>query len=81
MIIIFLDPVTLSAEGQYNLNSFKEYLITDSFLEFNKRNNFCQDVETIDDCRTREFIENLRQKCGCIPFSISSIDFNVKTIS
>ena len=60
----------LFGEGQYNLHSLKEIVVTDSFmgLDINKRN--CQIIETVDDCKTRLYAENLRQQCGCLPLSL-----------
>ncbi len=65
-----LDPVGLFGEGQYNLNNIKEISVTDSFMELDKDFRKCQNVETYDSCQTRLYIENLRLKCGCIPFSL-----------
>merc|ERR1712032_1504461 len=64
------DPVQLFGEGQYNLLSLKEIVVTDSFmgLDTNKRN--CQNIETVDDCKTRLHVENFRHQCGCIPLTL-----------
>ena len=49
----FLDPVELIGEGQYNLNTLKEIVVTDSFLGLPEKDKSCQNVETYDDCITR----------------------------
>ena len=30
----------------------------------------CQDVEAYDDCKTKSYVENLRQECGCLPLAL-----------
>ena len=49
----FLDPVELIGEGQYNLNTLKEIVVTDSFLGLPEKDKSCQNVETYNDCITR----------------------------
>ena len=65
-----LDPVGLFGEGQYNLNNMKEISVTESFMGLDRNTKNCQNIETYDDCRTRLHIDNMRQKCGCLPLSI-----------
>ena len=65
-----LDPVKLFGEGQYNLNNMKEIFVTESFLGLDRSTRKCQNIETYDNCKTRLHLENMRQKCGCIPLSL-----------
>ena len=65
-----LDPVRLFGEGQYNLHSMKEIKVTDSFLSLDSDARNCQNVETYNDCNTRLHLENVWQKCGCLPLSL-----------
>ena len=67
---MILDPVTLYGEGQYNLLSLKEIYVTDSFMGLDKETRKCQNIETYDDCKTRLYIEHLRQECKCLPLSL-----------
>ena len=60
----------LFGEGQYNLNNIKEISVTDSFMGLDKNTRKCQNIETYDDCKTRFYIEHLKQKCGCLPLSL-----------
>ena len=69
-----LDPVKLSGEGQYNLHSLQEIAITDSFLGLDGVTRNCQTIETFEDCKTQLYLETLRDKCGCLPFSINLSD-------
>ena len=66
------DPVTLSGEGEYNLNILKDISVTDSFLELGEDIINCQTVEPYDNCTSRHYIKNVMQECGCIPISLKS---------
>ena len=48
----------------------KEISVTESFLGLDGDTKNCQIIETYDKCKTRNEIENLRQKCGCLPLSL-----------
>ena len=60
----------LYGEGQYNLLSLKEIVVTDSFMGLDRDSQNCQNIETVDGCKTRLHIENFRQQCGCLPLSL-----------
>ena len=60
----------LFGEGQYNLNNIKEISVTDSFMGLDRDTRKCQNIETFDDCKTRLYIEHLRQECRCLPLSL-----------
>ena len=70
----FLDPVTLSGEGEYNLNILKEIEATESFLGLDQNTKKCQNVEPYDECTTRQLSNQIKGKCGCIPLSIGVPD-------
>ena len=65
-----LDDVKLSGEGEYNLNILKEIRVRESFNELDEDVRECQNKETYDECTTRHYIEETREKCGCLPFAI-----------
>ena len=69
-MILYLDPVRLLGEGQYNLLSLKEIKVTDSFLGLDSDTRNCQNIETYNNCTSRLYSETLRQKCGCLPLSL-----------
>ena len=69
--MIFLDNVYLPGEGQYNLNSLKEIKFVDSFLELDESVRNCQNQESYENCTTRQYINALKQICGCLPLSIN----------
>ena len=74
---LILDPVTLPGEGEYNLNILKEVKVTDSFMGLDEDVRGCQNQEHYLECTTNNFIEEMRQQCGCLPLSIRSSNFQV----
>ena len=74
----FIGPVTLSGEGQYNLNIIKEIKVTDSFLELSRKIRGCQNETPYGQCITRLYIENAKTDCGCLPISIASFEVKLK---
>ena len=57
-------------ENEYNLNVIKEISATDSFLSMNENDRKCQGVETFDECVTRKYIDDLKNKCNCLPLHL-----------
>ena len=78
---MILDPETLPGEGEYNLNILKEVKVTDSFMGLDEDVRGCQNQEHYIDCTTNNFIEDMRQQCGCLPLSIRSSNFQVNNKS
>ena len=71
--------MTLSGEGEYNLNILKEIEVTDSFYELDNEVRKCQSYkgkDTFDNCTTRYFLEQMGLKCGCLPFAIINDTIN-----
>ena len=69
-----VDPEKLTGEGEYNLNIIKEEEVTESFLGMDQSVRGCQNEEHYDECTTRQYIENMREKCDCLPLSIALSD-------
>ena len=67
---MFIDPVEIFEEGQYNFLSLKEIVVTDSFMGLDRETKNCQNVEAYEDCKTQSHIQNLRQECGCLPLAL-----------
>ena len=61
-------------ENEYNLNVVKEISATDSFLSMDRDVSKCQDDETFDECATKKHINHLKDKCKCLPLSLSLMD-------
>ena len=74
IIFLFPDPVVISGEGEYNLNVLKESVVTDSFLNLDKKERGCQNEETYANCTTRLYIDAMINKCGCLPLAMSLND-------
>ena len=66
----FLEPVRLIGEGEYNLNDLKETATTHSFDGLDEMDKHCQNEESINDCSTRHYTDELLRECGCLPFQI-----------
>ena len=73
-LILFSEAIKLVGEGEYNLDSLKEIKITESYLGLEESVRKCQDKEPLNNCTTRHYIDNLKTKCGCLPFHIRLTD-------
>ena len=67
---IFIEPVSLIGEGEYNLNVLKEIKATDSYLGLDKDVRKCQNDEPLFNCTTRKFIEDILTECNCLPSNL-----------
>ena len=47
-------------EKEYNLNVVKEVKVTEAFLGLGKEVIKCQNDETYDDCRTRQYFDAIK---------------------
>ena len=72
--IYFPDPVTLSGEGQYNLNSLKKFEVTPSFHGLDESTKECQTKSSFDNCTTNFYLDTVRKKCKCLPFTIYNLN-------
>ena len=71
--------MSLSGEGEFNLNSLKEIEVTDSFLELDSDVIKCQNYEgknSYDNCTTSYLSEQMRMNCGCLPLKINNATTN-----
>ena len=67
----FPDSVTLSGEGEYNLNILNQIDVTESFLGLPEEVRNCQNVESFVNCTTRHYLQNMKEKCGCLPLALA----------
>ena len=51
------------------MNALKEISVTESFLGLSQEAKDCQNTETFNDCVTKNYLDQMRQKCGCLPLS------------
>ena len=68
--ICFLDLLKLKIGIEYNLNNVKEIKVTDEFLTLDKMTINCQNKESLQDCKTKKYIDASTEKCKCLPFTI-----------
>ena len=73
----YLDPVTLSGIGEFDLNIIKQVDVTNSFMGLPLEKRKCQNEENFVDCTTRQHLDNVLANCGCLPMSIGSVIKNV----
>ena len=66
-----LESMKFIGEGQYNLNTLKTIEVTESYLGLGQDVIQCQNVETIQNCTTRQYTESLQHKCGCLPITMT----------
>jgi len=64
----------LKVGHEYNLNNVKEIEVTEDFLTLDKPIIKCQNDESLEDCKTRKYIDALNKKCKCLPFAIRNDD-------
>ena len=69
-----LEPLHIVFENEYNFNVVKEISATSSFLSMDRDVSKCQDDETFDECVTEKYVNALKDKCKCLPLSLSLFD-------
>ena len=57
--------------GSYALSALKKMIGTDSFLKQTDKEKKCR-TETLEDCQAKSYIDRVQNKCGCVPWAISS---------
>ena len=67
-----LDGFSDMEDGGYRMINVKEIVGTDSFMELSDEDKKCQ-KETYQDCHTRQFLEQLKQACSCIPWGFNHV--------
>ena len=57
--------------GSYAMTSLKKLTGTESFLTQTDEEKKCS-IETLEDCQARSYIDRVQEKCGCVPWAIST---------
>ena len=70
MISLIAELVKLIGEGEYNLDALKEIKVTDSYLGLDQDVRGCQNEESLNNCKTKHYLERILEKCDCLPFNI-----------
>ena len=60
----------LPIDKYYRLYVVKEVSVTDSFLTLKETTKKCQKEQTLDECKTKRYIDNLKSKCNCLPYQL-----------
>ena len=60
----------LKIGNEYNLNNVKEISVTDDFLTLDKTIIKCQNQESLQDCKTRKYLNTMVKQCKCLPFAL-----------
>ena len=71
---IFVEPVGLAVGKEYNLNNLKAVKVTDEFLKLDRGTIGCQNTKSIQDCKTKEYIDSLIKQCKCLPYSMIDVE-------
>ena len=67
-------------EGSYAISAVKEMKVTDEFLGLDVNTRKCQNEEPFESCTTRQYLENIREQCNCVPFPLQNFtDLNLVT--
>ena len=57
-------------EGEYNLDDFRQINVTESYLGLDANTKGCQNEEPLHNCTTRQYIDTIIGKCGCLPVNL-----------
>ena len=64
-------------EGTYAISEVKEMRVTDEYLGLDENIRKCQNMETFEDCTTRNYIDATVKNCKCVPYSLKGILTNM----
>ena len=56
------------------MTAVKEIQATEEFLGLDIKTRKCQTKETFEDCTTRTYLDQLEQKCGCVPYNLKNFE-------
>ena len=72
-----LVPKILFGEGSYALSAVKQIETTDAFLNLHEDIKNCQNIDTYEACKAREYIEQGLDSCHCTPYEIRNYSMMV----
>ena len=61
-----------SRPGKYAMKNLKVKAATENFLAMPDGVKGCQ-MEPMEDCKTRHYVQQVRKTCGCSPWPLSSV--------
>ena len=75
---IIKELLTRFGEGNYALTDIKEVDTTEAFLKLDEEIKDCQNVETYQECQTRDYIKMGLEKCNCTPYELRNVSKYVR---
>ena len=68
--IYIIAPVRLHGEGSYAITDVKEITVSDDFLGLDETIRKCQNIEPLENCTTRQYLDIVKKQCKCVPFAL-----------
>ena len=65
-------------EGHYALGNVKEIKVTSSYLNMDRGVTGCQNIESVEKCNSRKFLDRLQSSCNCFPPNLLDIFAEVR---
>ena len=66
-----LEQFTSYGGGYFEMTSVSEVTGTPEYIKLAKEENICQHLESLTDCKARNYLDSGKQRCNCRPFWIS----------
>ena len=60
-------------EGAYAMTVVKEVEVTEQYLGLPRDKIKCQNIERLEECTTREYLQNVQNQCNCVPFGLNGL--------
>ena len=71
IVVNTLESISDFRAGSYGITALKKMIGTDSFLKLPDETKKC-DIEPLEKCQARKYIEEVQAQCGCVPWALSS---------
>ena len=59
-------------EGNFKMGDVKEIVTTDAYNSMDENIRGCQTESSYEDCVTQKYLNILKNKCKCLPFSLQN---------
>ena len=71
IVVNTLESISDYRAGRYGLTALKKMTGSESFLDLPDETKNC-DIERLETCQARKYIEEIQAQCGCVPWALSS---------
>ena len=75
--MIFTAPIQVYGEGNYAISVVKEIKVTYEYLGMDENVRNCQSIEPFENCTSKLYMDTVKEKCNCIPFSLKNFNEDV----